>query len=214
MTTPTFGRTVFSEQVLVFGNFEAVGNVEVWLDGEPPHVNIITLLSFGTAKAGAEYNRLSMPDQIERLLEMLGREVVRQRFIEAARATGRPFFWTVCDRLQRAQYADWTGRKHAEIEEILQAVGRAVPSDAATCFGEDQKIPCEELDRVRKGLGLLHRGGELRSGPFQGCRLFARAYLGELRVPAYDRSPSDVLPELVNQCVTWYRILRILSGED
>jgi len=199
-------------QVLVFRNFEAVGNIEMWLEGEPPHVN--TYLSFGTAKAGAEYNRLRMPDQIERLLEGLAQEVVRRRFIEAARATGRPFFWTVYDRLIRAQYTDWTGRKHAEIEEILRTMDKAVPSDAATCFGEDQKIPCEELDRVRKGLGLLHRGGEIRSGPFQGYRLFARAYLGDLRVPAYDRSPSDVLPELVNQCVTWYRILRILSGED
>ena len=200
--------------ILIFRNFHSVGNIELWLDGEPPDVDVQTLVSLGTAKGGDRFNRLVMPIQIDRLIEMLGREDVRNRFIEALAPPGRPLFWKVYDRPQRAQHADWGARSATEIAEILRVAGRECPADALMCFGEDQQIPANELHRVERGLRLLHRIPQLQSGPFEGFKVYARAYLQDLRVPAYDRKPIDVLPQVVKDCVFWYRVLRILSGAE
>jgi hypothetical protein len=200
--------------VLIFRDFDAVGNIEVSLLGAGRDVCIETRLSFGTAKAGEGVNRLTMVDQIARMVQMLERESVQKRFIEALRATGRPLSWSVLDRLQRAQHADWNQRGSTRILEILRATGREVDPEVARCFGEDQIIPVDDLARVRGGLAALNRAGKVLGGPFQGYRVYARAYLYGREVPAYERAPQDVLPQVTLDCVTWHRILRILSGYE
>ncbi len=198
--------------VLIFRNFDAVGNIEVWLQGEPPDVNITTYISLGTATNQSGYNRLSMPNQIERLLQNLQDANVKTRAIDAINAINPTPVWTVLDRLQRAQAPDWNGRRSDQITELLLAAGQSVPPDAVACFGEDHPLPGYDLDQVAHGLRCLHRAGLIEGGEFKGYRIYARAYLGELTVPAYERSPRDVLPLVTEHCLRWHRVLHSLSG--
>jgi hypothetical protein len=201
--------------VLIFTNFEAVGNIEVWLDGEPPDdVNVVTLISLGTATARPGYNRLSMPDQIERLLQNLADTRLKARAIDVINAINPRPAWTVLDRLQRIQTPNWDGRSSAQIAQLLSATGRPPTPEVLACFGEDHSISGHELDRVARGLRALHKAGKIQGGEFNGFAIFARAYLGNLTVPACGRSPRDVLPQLTEHCLGWHRVLRCLSGAE
>jgi hypothetical protein len=196
--------------VMIFRNFEAVGNIEIWLSGEPPDVNVQTSISVGTVTP--RHNLLSMPDQIERLLEKLARSDVQTQCANAINAVGHQLSWTVLDRLQRIQLSNWESRNSAEIIRLLRAAGHDPEPAIAVYFGIDHPIPGNDLERVAHGLRSLHRKGQILGGDFNGYRIFARAYLEELRVPAYGRAPQDVLPQVVEHCIHWYRILRALSG--
>jgi hypothetical protein len=105
---------------------------------------------------------------------------------------------------------DWEFRSAAEIAELLRRAGHQPKLE--NCFGSDHSIPGHDLDRVVHGLRSLHRAGQVEGGEFKGFRIFARAYLGELLAPAYVRSPQDVLPQVVEHCLRWHRILRDLSS--
>jgi hypothetical protein len=107
--------------------------------------------------------------------------------ISADAYTGRV---SVLDRLQRAQMPDWESRNAIEIAELLRAAGHQIGPEVTSCFGSDHPIP-----------GSLHRAGQIQNGEFKGFRIFARAYLGELLVPAYGRSPQDVLPQVAEHCL-------------
>jgi hypothetical protein len=201
--------------VLIFTNFDAVGNIEVWLDGEPPDdVNIKTLISFGTATARPGFNRLSMPGQIEHLLQNLQDANVKARSIAAINTVNPSPVWTVLDRLQRVQMADWSGRSSEQIVQLLSSAGHPPTPQATKCFGEDHTLPGHDLDRVALGLRSLHRVGQIQGGEFNHFAIFARAYLGNLLVPAYGRSPRDVLPQVTQHCLDWQRVLRRLSGVE
>jgi hypothetical protein len=152
-----------------------------------------------------------MPDQIVRLLANFEIPGKLARCTEAIKASGHELSWTVLDRLQRAQSPDWESRDASTIGELLRNAGREQELVATADFGDDHLIPGHELTRVARGLRNLHRAGEVRGGDFNGYRIFARAYLGELLVPAYGRAPQDVLPQVVEHCERWYRILRELS---
>jgi hypothetical protein len=198
--------------VLIFRNFEAVGNIEVWLAGEPPDdVSVRTLISLGTATARPGYNRLSMPDQIGRLLQNLQDASVKGRAIDAINAINPAPVWTVLDRPVRALSIDWSFRPSEQIAQLLSAADRPATPEAISCFGEDHPIPGRDLDSVEHGLRCLHRAGQIQGGEFNHFAIFARAYLGDLIVPAYGRSPKDVLPQVTEHCLGWYRVLRSLS---
>jgi hypothetical protein len=201
--------------VLIFRNFEAVGNIEIWLYGdEVSDARVTTLISLGTATARPGYNLLSMPHQIERLLQNLQDPRTKGRAIDAINAITPAPTWTVLDRLQRAQAPDWTARSSEEIAGLLIDAGRPALPEAIQCFGEDNPLPAVDLDRVANGLSSLHRAGQISAGDFKNYSVFARAYLRDLSVPAYGRSPRDVLPQLTEHCLQWYRVLRCLSGVE
>jgi hypothetical protein len=176
--------------VLIFTNFDAVGNIEVWLEGEPPDdVNVTTKLSFGTATNRPGFNTLSMPNQIKRLLQNLQDGNIRSQAVDAIDAINPAPVWTVLDRLVRAQSIDWRFRSSENIARLLSAAGHAASRSEVECFGDDHPIPGNDLDRVASGLPRLQaaRSGEIQGGDFNGFRIFARAYLGSLIVPAYGR---------------------------
>jgi hypothetical protein len=205
----------YLSRVLIFRSFEAVGNIELWLDGESPDdVNLRTLISLGTATARSGYNLLSMPDQIERLLENLQDASIRRRSLEAINAINPSPVWIVQDRLVRAQSIDWDSRNSEEIARLLSAAGCSASPDALACFGDDHPLPALALNRVALGLRSLHRTGKIQGGDFDQYSIFARAYLNHLTVPVYARSPRDVLPQVTDHCLTWYRVLRCLSGVE
>jgi len=161
-----------------------------------------------------QQNLLSMPDQIARLLANLDMPGKLARCVDAIKAVRHGLCWTVLDRLQRAQQPDWEFRDASKIAELLRSAGREPEMGATDDFGEDHLIPGEQLERVARGLRNLHRAGEIHGGDFNGYRIFARAYLCELLVPAYGRAPQDVLPQVVEHCERWYHILRELSTAE
>jgi hypothetical protein len=146
-------------------------------------------------------------------MQTLGRKLV-----DAINAIDPTPGWTVLDRLVRAQNIDWRFRSSEQIAQLLSAAGHPATSAEVKCFGEDHWIPGNDLDRVARGLRCLHaaRSAEIQGGDltkdFNGFRIFARAYLGSLMVPAYGRSPRDVLPLVIEHCLRWHRVLRCLSG--
>ncbi len=200
----------WSPHVLIFRNFEAVGNIEVWLTGQFPNVDVMTSLSFGTATP--RHNRLSMPDQIVRLRDNLANPELQARAIRTLEAISPPPVWTVLDRLQRVQTANWHARGSNEIVGLLKATGRTDIAEPTGCYGEDHEIPFSNLSQVSQGLQILHRAGMIQEGSWRNFRIFARAYLGYLCVPAYGRAPQDVLPQLLEHCMRWHEALRVLSN--
>ncbi len=179
----------WQSHAIIFRSFDAVGNIEIWLDGEPPDVNVRTLISIGTATPRPRHNRLTMPDQITRILANLEIPEKLTRCAETIRATtDHHLFWTVLDRLQRIQSPDWGFRDASKIAELLRAAGQEPASELSADFGEDHPMPGDALERVARGLKRLHRAGEIRGGEFSGFRIYARAYLADLLVPAYGRA--------------------------
>ena len=145
--------------VLIFRNFQAVGNIEVWLDGQPPHTEVVTLLSFGTATP--RVNLLGMPEQVERLLISLENYEIQDRAIRAIENINPSPVWTVLDRLQRAMMPNWYSRNENQIGELLQAAGRTSAAEASGCFGEEHLIAGGDL---RPRFESHEAGSRLRFG--------------------------------------------------
>jgi hypothetical protein len=200
--------------VLIFRSFEALGNIEIWLSGEPPEVSVKTRISLGTAQAQHGGNLLTMPIQIDCFLRNLKNSDVKKRSIAAIQAITPEPTWRVLARLQLVLSANFERRSAGEIAGLLRSAGREVDPGALCCFGEDNVIPGHDLDRVARGLQALHRAGPIQDGKFRGFRIYGYADLDELVIPAYGRSPEYLIPQVVEHCLRWHRVLRTCSGVE